>query len=511
MCSGYPAYHLNLRGFHQTFAGEPGAFWTTWMLAPYWLATRCRALVIGAATRAVGLEEGEAPRAEGACVFLVKPLSRAQADGDRVLATVRVVARTGEDGLALDPRAAPLAEATGVDLLVHAIRGDGGTIRLGALAAGRALVVTKEAQPEHAPRPMRMPLEIAFPARDTAAPAPTCERAKSGSTRTDVPPVSPRLSDVECAMEANAAALRAFFSAQCAAIGATAAARSHRPARRPENVVLARVVGHADRFAAELVVDESHSYFFDHPLDHVPGILLLEGIVQLAEKADAEVSVTAYVRRIDVRFRRFCEKDSSARIDMTRKTRGALAGRIVQKGKDLALFSLETAPGDRVTARAVARSPVPARVTDASLLHKHRAENVLVSPLVKEADGYVCALHAPPAGHSLADGPGRGVSPLFLLEGARQALMLGAHGVLGIPVGQPMNLVSVSLALDCEVPRGLPLSLHFVPGGERRIDAMTLADVRIAIRGAGRELGAVRIQAQVIDRATYQEQRKVTS
>lgn len=44
---------------------------------------------------------------------------------------------------------------------------------------------------------------------------------------------------------------------------------------------------------ASLIVDRSHSYFFDHPCDHVPGMLLLEGCAQLAVAAVAESGLAA--------------------------------------------------------------------------------------------------------------------------------------------------------------------------------------------------------------------------
>jgi hypothetical protein len=43
---------------------------------------------------------------------------------------------------------------------------------------------------------------------------------------------------------------------------------------------------HAE-FVTSLIVDETHPYFFDHPCDHVPGMLLLEGCSQLALAAAA--------------------------------------------------------------------------------------------------------------------------------------------------------------------------------------------------------------------------------
>ena len=62
-----------------------------------------------------------------------------------------------------------------------------------------------------------------------------------------------------------------------------------------DNVVIsapAYVKGKA-AVGASLIVDRSHSYFFDHPCDHVPGMLLLEGCAQLAVAAVAEAGLAA--------------------------------------------------------------------------------------------------------------------------------------------------------------------------------------------------------------------------
>lgn len=42
-------------------------------------------------------------------------------------------------------------------------------------------------------------------------------------------------------------------------------------------------------FTACLIVDPSNSFFFDHPCDHVPGMLLIEGCAQLAALAAAQL------------------------------------------------------------------------------------------------------------------------------------------------------------------------------------------------------------------------------
>lgn len=73
---------------------------------------------------------------------------------------------------------------------------------------------------------------------------------------------------------------------------------------RFDNVVISAPEYLEDKAAvgASLIVDRSHSYFFDHPCDHVPGMLLLEGCAQLAVAAVAEsglagsrqAAITAY-------------------------------------------------------------------------------------------------------------------------------------------------------------------------------------------------------------------------
>ena len=52
--------------------------------------------------------------------------------------------------------------------------------------------------------------------------------------------------------------------------------------RRPENLALSRFapLDEPHTFAAEVLVDTAHPFFFDHPLDHAPGLLLIEAARQ---------------------------------------------------------------------------------------------------------------------------------------------------------------------------------------------------------------------------------------
>lgn len=64
------------------------------------------------------------------------------------------------------------------------------------------------------------------------------------------------------------------------------------------NVVIAAPPHGADRtsITTSLIVDYTHPYFFDHPCDHIPGMLLLEGCAQLALAAFAEATSVSPAR-----------------------------------------------------------------------------------------------------------------------------------------------------------------------------------------------------------------------
>ena len=81
----------------------------------------------------------------------------------------------------------------------------------------------------------------------------------------------------------------------------------------PSNVVISVPEYTDDRSAvsASLIVDRTHPYFFDHPCDHVPGMLLLEGCAQLSLGAFAQTGLApsrrAAILAYDIDFTQFVE------------------------------------------------------------------------------------------------------------------------------------------------------------------------------------------------------------
>lgn len=479
MCSGTPSFHFDLRAFHQTLSGDAGTFVTTLSLAQHWLEGRCDALVLGAAHLRVSPIDPETR--EGAAVFLLKSAERARTDGDRVLALLS----DAEPGVHVDRRevidvdAGPLAEATGIDALMGALAGEGRRVAIDVRSKGRVvstLLVEKQHSLESKVRTPRIPLQLVF-------------REEPKQT---VHETHDRVAAVQRWIADTSTAVEAYVRAQAKLASALP------PSESVATPVLEDVELAGGSASARVRVDEGHPYFFDHPLDHVPGILLVEAITELASARSAS---ERWVRALDIRFRRFCEKNLPIRIELSRDR-----GRIVQSGVPVATFSVEVT--ELTEARTVEHATDPTEIpaVEPSLLHKHRRENVLVGPLEETTRGLVARVRRAPRGHLFDDGRPF-LSPLHLLEAARQVVMLAAHGVLGIPLGMPMNLISVRLACDAPAMREGDLRLRLKPSPLRRLDGTLVSDVGVVIEEGGRAIGEASIKAQVVDVDTYRKQR----
>ena len=125
--------------------------------------------------------------------------------------------------------------------------------------------------------------------------------------------------------------------------------------RLSANVVIDAVVSQDGGCSADVVVDEQHATFFDHPLDHVPAMLLVEAMRQTALSAasqthDLKVSEAAVIG-CRVEYGRYAELDArlrcSARAGEARRTEMGIEVRVAvvleQRGAELASGELTLA------------------------------------------------------------------------------------------------------------------------------------------------------------------------
>jgi hypothetical protein len=260
-------------------------------------------------------------------------------------------------------------------------------------------------------------------------------------------------------------------------------------------------------WCATVQVNEQHPYHFDHALDHVPGILLLEAALQIAEVAvAASAQPHREVLRLGVRFRRYTDKHAPIALQAAFAQADVLQVVIQQLGERVCEIELGLGVAPPRAAQAVA--PATAGLPDPKWLHKVRPENRLVHALEQRA-GELGVVTAPlPATHALADSPSPHLSMLYFLEVARQCFMLVAHGPLGVPLGTPMNLIDLRFSLSAPIPRegALWLAPQFNPGewqGRTRTSQVT-----IHLRDALGTLGEASIVSQAIAPQAYRAQRQ---
>ena len=119
---------------------------------------------------------------------------------------------------------------------------------------------------------------------------------------------------------------------------------------RPENVVIGEPVGLGGGAAsAPIVVDVSHPTIFDHPLDHLPGGLIIEACRQLSLAVMGSRSATimgpAWLR---CDFHSFAELDATNTVTVAPAAQDALSfrGEVTQSGQTRASVELTFTAGD---------------------------------------------------------------------------------------------------------------------------------------------------------------------
>jgi hypothetical protein len=124
----------------------------------------------------------------------------------------------------------------------------------------------------------------------------------------------------------------------------------------PRNVVVGALGGPAadGRYSCPIVVDTGHPAYFDHPQDHVPGMLLLEAYRQAALLAVADACAWApeslFVLGCDAGFSRYAELGVEARCEAT-----VGAPVLPHRGEPWVPVSLEVLQGTASLSRAELR------------------------------------------------------------------------------------------------------------------------------------------------------------
>ncbi|MGW5325977.1 AfsA-related hotdog domain-containing protein [Streptomyces sp. NPDC004014] len=246
----------------------------------------------------------------------------------------------------------------------------------------------------------------------------------------------------------------------------------------------------ADSWLTDLTVDQSDPFFYDHPLDHVPGMLLA---CAMADAVADRVDIPAGSRvKWVVNFRVMPELSPGLVLYAAPPENGRHTLRVTQ-GPAVVSDSWFTLTGDPEAGRpggaAAAHAPAgePAR---ASLVHRTRPENVMLGEPRAEDGVFTAAVLLPGAGHTLASRrPGRR-SVKSVVEAGRQFATWLSHRVGGWPDEVQMLWLRLTADLPADLPATLPLALRW---RQTRMsdDKARLTFELVAGDGAGTGIGSL--------------------
>lgn len=118
-----------------------------------------------------------------------------------------------------------------------------------------------------------------------------------------------------------------------------------------DNVVIGEPTPHAGGAWAPVLVDIAHPTIFDHPLDHLPGGLIIEAGRQLAMTLlGARAGVITGPARVRCDFQSFTELDAPSTVSMAPSGEDALTfrGALTQSGQTRATVELAFAADDHI-------------------------------------------------------------------------------------------------------------------------------------------------------------------
>lgn len=247
-----------------------------------------------------------------------------------------------------------------------------------------------------------------------------------------------------------------------------------------------------------LAVDRRDSFFYDHPLDHVPGMLIVSGLLDLVRPLAGANGAS-----LSLNFRHFCEHNDE------------IVLKALQAARDphgLPAWELSVDVGQRTVcdgqvsliwksrAENSADDPVcPGEsLMKPELVHRTRPENILVDGAWWDEGRLRARVRPPFPAHPLTD---RGLE--YLIEAARQFATLVGH------VGYRKNLDSkyILRALEADLPLTPPpgeVLMEWLPEpSDGRGFDLRVRFYRLLCSGADQEIGAIRFDALILTPRAY--------
>jgi hypothetical protein len=242
-------------------------------------------------------------------------------------------------------------------------------------------------------------------------------------------------------------------------------------------------------------IDLSDPVFFDHPLDHVPGMLLAVASLELAEH---RLMLEPNNVTFRLCFTKFCELDAPVEVTATREADGAGRIEITQCGSSVANSSLAESDMrplvEHVAAPVLKDGPI-----SGELVHRADPSNIAVGPLTIE-DGRVWT-------RALEQGAISGLPPragavASVVEAARQFAIAILHQWGEHPLGIRMIFVGLTAEVPTAVPSGqVTLALSWQPTAAEQTHKLRV-DVH-AVGDRATKVGSIVVASRCVDEDEY--------
>jgi acyl transferase domain-containing protein/NADP-dependent 3-hydroxy acid dehydrogenase YdfG len=213
---------------------------------------------------------------------------------------------------------------------------------------------------------------------------------------------------------------------------------------------------------ARVVVDQSHPFLFDHPLDHISGLHLGAAMSEAVKVAHMhryglapETAVCVSTLALD--FVEVCRKQPEALVQVVATSaHDEYTASVSQEGRVMVRASF-TVHGGAPRPSGASAPPPGLRPASPHTLNKRNEANVLLSEVQGGADRPGCWLLAPGVASFVTDFPGRMIDSVVLAEAARQGLRLFSATGPGQPEPAARRVAQVDLLKTLEVSLQRPL------------------------------------------------------
>ena len=465
MSSGYTALHMNVNGFHMTNSGRMHNFWESMINGLCLAQKQQNPLLIGAARHLKSPLELNPDEKLNEYIlwflfdhnpshFSSSPLLICHYFPDMSDKSI-LAAGWNEKDIQQAETAATSFRNKGAELLADFILSDKEKLSVSLSQGENKSVILLEKKRKYIPparKEIQFPLEIKFD-RENFLKDTDKKTIHTGNLTNDI---------IKQIIEKNEDAMLRFLSLQQKSVKYLVKSENIQKAgiiRSERNRVIEKEQVMSEGVSAALRIDETHPYFFDHQLDHVPGILILEGISQLMEleikhHQQPHSFSDYYINKFNLRFIKVCSKENTATITIQRLKDGSKSdyyGKVVQNTKAVCVFnlSINSYKVQDKNHSLSERTGIP----EMKWLHKQHPENIIVGNLVKENNEISCRILSSPQGHIFTEGHSHWHSSCFALEASRQFFMLLAHQVYEVPLNRPIYLISIELRLEQPIHR----------------------------------------------------------